>query len=193
MMKMIKGLLDRIVFAVGVLLFMQVPHFIDQYEQRLGGYYQAQVKHLEQYQNIANQQHQGSLSALIREFESSVKPSVQQTAAHLRTLDEQAKALKKDVDVLANDSFVEKVSHMVVSVKVDIAHAVIQSYTPAFPLTLAALVCGLLGGVLLSLVLNACFNLPKLFRVKPKDTKKHAPSDIKRRVEPTIMRTSRAV
>ena len=46
-------------FAAGVLLFMQVPHLIDQYEQRLGGYYQAQVNHLEKYQQIAERQHRG--------------------------------------------------------------------------------------------------------------------------------------
>ena len=75
----------------------------------------------------------------------------------------------------------------------DIAQAVISSYTPAFPLTLAALVCGLLGGVLLSLLFNACFNLPKLLSVQSKAPKKHAPNNVKRRVEPTIMRPSRAV
>jgi len=35
-MRVIKGLLDRIIFAAGVLLFMQMPHVIDLYEQRLG-------------------------------------------------------------------------------------------------------------------------------------------------------------
>ena len=30
---MIKDLLDKICFAVGVMVFLQLPHFIDQYTQ----------------------------------------------------------------------------------------------------------------------------------------------------------------
>jgi len=192
-MNIIKGLLDRIIFAVGVLLFMQVPHFIDQYEQRLGGYYQAQVKNLAQYQQIANQQHQGNLSALIDEFESSSKRSVQQTGSHVREMSEQTEQLKNDVLVLASDSFIMKFSHVVTTLKVDIARAVIQTYKPAFPLSVEGLVCGLLGGVILSLLFNALFSFPKILSTKTDQTKKLPTSTkVKQRVEPTIMRPSRA-
>ncbi len=191
-MNIIKGLLDRIIFAIGVLLFMQVPHFIDQYEQRLGGYYQAQVKNLAQYQQIANQQHQGNLSALIDEFESSSKRSVQQTGNHVLEMSEQTEQLKNDVMVLANDSFVIKFSHVVTTLKVDIARAVIQTYNPAFPLSVEGLVSGLLGGVVLSLLFNALFGFPKIFSTKTNTTKKSSGTKVKQRVEPTIMRPSRA-
>lgn len=191
-MNIIKGLLDRIIFAIGVLLFMQVPHFIDQYEQRLGGYYQAQVKNLAQYQQIANQQHQGNLSALIDEFESSSKRSVQQTGNHVREMNEQTEQLKKDVTVLASDSFVKKFSHIVTTLKVDIARAVMQTYKPAFPLSVEGLMCGLLGGVVLSLLFNALFSFPKIFSTKTNPPQKSSSTRVKQRVEPTIMRPSRA-
>ncbi len=56
-MFILKGLVDRVLFAVRVLLFMQVPHFVDQYTQSLSGYYQAQANYLDQYQQIAKKQY----------------------------------------------------------------------------------------------------------------------------------------
>ena len=192
-MSILKGLLDRIIFAAGVLLFMQVPHLIDQYEQRLGGYYQAQVNHLEKYQQIADRQHRGDLSALIYEFESSAKPSVQQTAKNVREISQQAEQYKRDVQVLANDSLLVKLSHLATTLNIEIAQAVMQTYSPAFPLSVEGLICGLVGGILLSLMFNVLFNFPNLFKAKPKPAKKPSRNHAKQRVEPTIMRASRAV
>ncbi len=192
-MSIVKGLIDRIIFTLGVLLFMQAPHFIDQYEQRLGGYYQAQLSHLQRYQQIADQQHRGSLSALIEEFESSNQRSVQHTGKNIREIDSQVQQLKTDVDVLANNSFVSKLSYLVTTVKLDIAQAVIKSFKPAMPLSTEAVICGLTGGVLLSLLFNLCFSFPRIPSRKNKQTKKNNVAHAKQRVEPTIMRPTRAV
>ena len=46
-MKALRHLLDKIAFAAGVIIFLQLPHFIDQYTQRLGGYHAAQKLQLD--------------------------------------------------------------------------------------------------------------------------------------------------
>lgn len=191
-MRVIKGLFDRIIFAVGVLLFMQVPHFVDLYEQRLGGYHQAQVEHLQQYQDIANQQYHGDLTALIKEFNSSDKRSVQRTASSILNTKKNLEGLNRDVQVLATKPFVLKLFHLSTRLKFDIAQATMYSLKPAFPLSLEALVCGILGGVLLSLLFNMFFNIPKFLTARNSKPKKQSRSEVKRRIEPTVMRPARA-
>ena len=118
---MIKGLVDRIIFTLGVLVFMQAPHFVDQYTQRLGGFYQAQVKHLNQYQNIANDQFNGDLEALISEFNSSGRESVKQTAGAIQQNRAQVSALKSDLAILENKPFALQVVHLATSIRYDLA------------------------------------------------------------------------
>lgn len=195
-MSFVKGLVDRIIFTFGVLLFMQAPHFIDQYEQRLGGFYQAQINHLQRYQEIADQQHGGNLTDLINDFESSNQSSVQQTGKHIRELNAQAKQLESDVAALTENSFVHKLSYLLTSMKLEIAQAVIKSFRPALPISLEAVICGFIGGLILSCLFNLCFGFSN---GTSKTNKKHkqksnnkTKSNIQHRVEPTIMRPTRA-
>jgi hypothetical protein len=78
-MKIIVGFIDRLFFAAGVLVFLQLPHFIDQYTQRFGGFYDAEKAHLEKYQSIADQNFAGDLKALIRQFKSGGSQAIIQT------------------------------------------------------------------------------------------------------------------
>ncbi len=189
-MFIIKGLLDRVFFAAGVMLFMQVPHLVDQYAQRLGGYYQAQVSHLEQYQQIANKQHQGNLDALIQEFESSARVSVQEAGGNVRSIRDEAHSLKTDVDVFTNQRLVFKLAHLVTGLHYDVAKETIKTYKPGVSLSIEGFVCGVIGGVLLSLLFNTCLFFPKLFKRKQKPASKAKAGS--QRIEPTVMRVSRA-
>ena len=184
-MFIIKGLLDRILFAIGVLLFMQAPHFVDQYTQRLGGFYQAQVEHLRQYQNIADEQFGGDLEALISEFNSSGRESVKQTAGAIQKNKAQIGQLKSDLEVLEGNQFVSKVVHLVSNLHYSVAKETARVFTPGMPFTYEALLCGLLGGILFSVLFYTCAKIPKIFasnKVQPTKTTTH-------RIEPSITRS----
>lgn len=187
-MFIIKGLLDRVLFAVGVLLFMQVPHFVDQYTQRLGGYYQAQVNHLDQYQKIANKQHQGDLDALIREFKSSEKMSVRETGNNISDSRAQAKSVQDDLYVLDHQPLAVKLMHLATGTRYSIAQQTLTHYKPGVPFSIESMICALLGGVLMSMLFNSFLFVPKLFSRKPRQVA----SKSKKRIEPTVTRTVRA-
>ncbi|MFK8026639.1 MAG: DUF2937 family protein [Gammaproteobacteria bacterium] len=187
-MFIIKGLLDRVLFAVGVLLFMQVPHFIDQYTQSLGGYYQAQVTHLAQYQEIANKQHQGDLDALIREFMSSDKASVRETGINISESRAQAKSVQDDLYVLDHQPLAVKLMHLATGTRYSIAQQTLTHYKPGVPFSIESVVCALLGGVLMSVLFNSFLFTPKLLSRKPKKVA----SETKKRIEPTVTRAVRA-
>ena len=184
-MFIIKGLLDRILFAAGVLIFMQAPHFVDQYTQRLGGFYQAQAEHLRQYQNIANDQYGGDLEALIGEFDASGRESVKQTAGAIRENQNQVGKLKSDLDVLEHRPFFAKLVHLTSNMRYSIAKETARVFTPGMPFTLEALVCGLIGGILFSILFYGVAKFPKLFSRQNIQTGKPKP----RRIEPSVMRS----
>ncbi|MDW3094234.1 MAG: DUF2937 family protein [Gammaproteobacteria bacterium] len=187
-MFIIKGLLDRVLFALGVLLFMQAPHFVDQYSQRLGGYYQAQLNHLEQYQKIAQTQHQGNLDLLIQEFASSDKTSVRATGRNISIVREQTKTVKSDLDVLEYKPFVFKVMHLFMSMRYEIAQQTFVNYKPGVPFSIEAFVCALLGGVLMSSLFNSFLFVPRLFKRKPNKISR----PVEKRIEPKVNRVARA-
>ncbi len=187
-MRIVRGLLDRVCFALGVLLFMQVPHFIDQYTQRLGGFYQAQIEHLHQYQDIANKQHQGDLEKLIQEFESSHRNSVREAGTNIRNLHIASQTLKNEVQVLEGNNFVYKIYHLFTGAHYDIAGETLRIYKPGVPLSVEGLLCGFVGGVLLSLLFNALLMMLKI-------SKKSPPTKLNKvlsRIEPSVTRAKRS-
>ena len=187
-MSIIKGLLDRVCFTLGVLLFMQVPHFIDQYTQRLGGYYQAQLGHLSQYQEIAKKQHHGDLELLIQEFESSSRAAVQETGKNIRNIRDNSALLAKEVNVLENKAFVFKLTQIFTGMRYDLAKETLKTYKVGVPLSVEGLICGLLGGVLMSLIFNGCCLFPKLLKPSPTQVQKTSTM----RIEPSVTRSKRA-
>lgn len=181
-MSLIRSLTDRILFAVGLLLFMQVPQFVDQYTQRLGGYLQGQQEQLSRYQSIADHQFSGNLSSLIDDFNVSDKSSVREVGGNINRLAEQIEVMKIDLQVLEQGPFVAKLTHLLLNMKVDVANETIRVYSPGIPISLEGVICGLLGGILLSLIFHWLMKLLS-YRMRPfKATSRPA----EKRVEPRI-------
>ena len=187
-MFIIKGLLDRVLFALGVLLFMQVPHFVDQYTQRLGDYYQAQVNHLDEYQKIAKKQHQGDLDALIQAFMSSDRASLRDTGNNINVTRGQAELFKNDLYILDHKPLTAKLVHLATRTRYDIAEQTLTYYKPGVPFSIESLVCALLGGALMSMLFNSLLFVPKLF----KRNSNKVSTATKKRIEPTVTRVARA-
>ncbi len=183
-MTIIKALFDRLLFTAGVLVFLQLPNFVDQYTQRMGGYYQAQVESFQQYQGIANQQFNGDMQALISEFNSSSRQSVKQTGNAIQNNRDQIEGLKEELYTLENSQFAYKVIHLITSVRYNIARETLRTYTPGVPFTSEALLCGLSGGIIFSVLFGVFARLPKLIWRKQKQVS----SAVKQRIEPSVTR-----
>jgi len=153
-MKIFYRFVDRIVFAVGVLIFLQLPNFIDQYTQRLGGYYDSEKEHLELYQGIADKYYQGDLNKLIDSFKSSNQPGMKETAQELDKISDKVDELEQGVEILQNGTFLRQIGYMIVHVDMKLARGTLKSYTPGMPFTSEGLLSGLIGGVLVSLLFN---------------------------------------
>lgn len=74
MLALIKRYSLQLVFTLSLLLGLQLPHFLNQYESRIQGHYQEAKHQLEQFQSLADIYFQGDLQALIDKHKQSAIP-----------------------------------------------------------------------------------------------------------------------
>ena len=150
-MTFIHGLLQRLLFTIGVMLFMQLPQFIDHYSQQLSGYYLAQQNQLQQFQLIADTNFNGQLDTLIADFKSSLAPAVQDVGKQVLTLQQSLPKLATDLAILTEGSYINKLTYFVTRIDSKLAENTLSLFTPGIPLSQAAIVTGLIGGITLNL------------------------------------------
>lgn len=150
-MTFINGLLQRLLFTFGVMLFMQLPQFIDHYSQQFSGYYLAQQTQLQQFQLIADTNFNGQLATLIADFNASPAPAVQQVGKQVFSLQQSLPVLAADLAILTDGSYINKLRYFITRVDSQLAENTLSLFTPGIPLSQAALVTGLIGGVSLNL------------------------------------------
>jgi len=151
-MTFINGLLQRLLFTFGVMLFMQLPQFIDHYSQQLSGYYLAQQNQLQQFQLIADRNFNGQLDTLIADFKASPAPAVQQVGKQVLTLQQSLPELATDLTILTEGSYINKLTYFITRIDSKLAENTLSLFTPGIPLSQAAIVMGLIGGITLNLL-----------------------------------------
>ena len=150
-MTFIHGLLQRLLFTIGVMLFMQLPQFIDHYSQQLSGYYLAQQNQLQQFQLIADTNFNGQLDTLIADFKSSPSAAVQQVGKRVLTLQQSLPELAIDLVTLTEGSYINKLTYFVTRIDSKLAENTLSLFTQGIPLSQAAIVTGLVGVITLNL------------------------------------------
>ncbi len=162
MMKIFAGFIDRMLFAIGVLALMQLPNFIDQYTQRIGGYYSAEKTHLEKYQSIADDNYAGNIEALISDFKGSSKNAISQTGADIEATLITISDLKDGLAILENHNLPQKIFYLLTNTDINLAKGTMNVFRPGIPFSMDAAICGVLGGILFSLTFNGLIKLPRL-------------------------------
>lgn len=160
-MNIIKQLTDKIFFAAGVIIFLQLPHFIDQYTQRVGGYSASKNQQLEKYTSIASNGYNGDIDKLINSFKSSNDPAVQETGKNIEEIQTDSFLLKEELQILETEGLFRKIIFLITNTRIDLARGTIKNFQPGVPLNLWALAYGLFGGILFSLIFNGFLFIPK--------------------------------
>jgi len=169
-MKIVKQLLDKIFFTIGVIVFLQLPHFIDQYTQRIGGYSESQTQQLNNYQSIADNNYNGSLDSLIKGFYQSQDAAVRQTGENIKATQADVITLKNEINILENEGLFKKIVFLTTNLRITIAKGTLGAFQPGIPLSLWAMAYGLFGGILFSLLFNGATKVPRLV-IKKKKTR----------------------
>lgn len=157
---MLLGLLDRIIFTCGVVVFLQLPAFIDQYTHRLGGFHRAQQAQIANFQDIANNNYAGDLDKLIADFAASDKPSIRDTAKNIQSSRNNAEAIQTELKVLETHSLTQKLFFLVTNLRYPLANDTLKQFNPSIPLNIQSLLYGLIGGILASLLFFVFIRFP---------------------------------
>ncbi|MFM2482119.1 DUF2937 family protein [Celerinatantimonas sp. YJH-8] len=151
-MKFLANLFDRLLFIAVFLIAMQLPHFIDLYQQRLEGFAQATQQQLDQFQQMAQQQQQPSLDLFIEQMLASDDAAARQTGQLIEQTNQQNTQLQKAVVALDSSNLFAQVWAVIRYLKPDLISATLKQYHSAITLTLPALSCGLIAAVIVSLL-----------------------------------------
>jgi hypothetical protein len=144
-----EGFLDRLLCVVGAVLFSQLPEFIQQYLQRLGGHLDEARHQLEQFREAAAKSNL-TLDQLIARTLGSAEPTVARLGGIMRETVARVDALAAADAAIRQASIFARPFVFLRHLDFSIAQATWSIFKPAVPTTLEGLVYAA-GGVLLAL------------------------------------------
>jgi len=153
-----------LIAAAALLLGVQLPGFVSQYEQRLDAHLSEAGVHLRGYQEIADRFFGGSLAALLAKHEQSPDPVFRAEAKPLRQLFERFQHFSEEKQALET-ALPGKLLHLARRGDRDLIGETWRNFSYAVPLDAAALTTGfvvMLGVV--SLIELARLGLRRLIR-----------------------------
>jgi len=163
----LKNLLDKLFFAGCLLLGIQVPNFIIQYQQNITAHYQEAVSQLQQYQFIADRFYAGNMQELLLGHRTNAVAAIRAEAQIIADLIQRNEYLQQEVSALQDRGLVQQLLHLAEHLDVKLANEVLLNYSISVPLNSDAIVVGLVLAFLASIVVHLLFAaLLLLFRSK---------------------------
>lgn len=149
-----KNLIDKIIFAIAVILGLQIPNFIGQYQQRLGGHLDEAVRNLKGFESISEDTvGTTDLNELVTHYQQG-DSDVQLIAEKLTDDMARTEQLGKLVENLQTAGIFGRLKHLVVDLEGPIARATLQDYQAGLPITPEALIYALVFGIIATLIFN---------------------------------------
>jgi len=151
---MVAGYLRLIVFAVGLLVGVQLPGFVDQYVKRVGAHQSEAARDFSGFQQTADKFFGGDVPALIAHHAANPDAAFKDEAADIRTLYERLTALTAELAALRGP-FPSQLFHMLFRGNPEILAETRAAYSYTVPLNPSAVVCGVALGACAALLSEA--------------------------------------
>ncbi len=143
----IESLVDRIISVTGAIIFAQMPAFIVQYQQRLGGHVD-ELKHLiDKYKSYAASNNRTLDEYINVHLQSSVKEFAstgQLMAENLERFNELGKALKE----LADSTGLIRLFMFFKNIDIDIYRGTMKNFVPGITFSTDAVLYGITGVII---------------------------------------------
>ena len=170
-MRLIRGLIDRLLLLAATITGGLVPGFISQYRQRLGGRLDQALADLAPWQQLANLYHHGHLSELIQYHLKSDDPTFHAEGAIIQSLAESVERLQIAVDALHTSLF-RQIAYLSTHTDPELARATLGDWVPTFALSVEGIVFALVFALALWLIFHALWHLVTLLiRSREKNAK----------------------
>ncbi len=151
------GILRRyftvLVACIGLLLGLQLPNFVDQYEKRVDAHLREVLANFQPIQEVANRYTNGSIEQLIEMHRKSDKKAFQDEGTAIENIYQRKLRFQAEADALKT-SLPYKILHVVFHHDRDILDETLAQYTYTVPLNEDALVVGGAVTVLILLALE---------------------------------------
>ncbi len=130
------------VVSVSLLLGIQIPNFVDQYQKRVNAHQIEVSKNLAVFQIIADQFYKGSIESLIHKHENSLDSTFQMEANAIRSIYERKKHF--DLEALAlQNSLWGRVWHVFLEGDTEVFEETMNNYSASILLNKDAMVFAL--------------------------------------------------
>lgn len=159
---MLVNTLDRLLLLASILLFTQLPHFMDQYTQRIAGHYEVEQAYLDRFQDIADEFFHGDLNLMVRDFKTSRQGSIVRIGELIEGSMLRVEALQQALSVLRGDNFLQKLAYLATTPDREVAKGTAMDFQPGMPFSMEAVLCGASGGLLSVLLFALSVRFPRL-------------------------------
>ncbi len=162
-----------IIAIAAVLIGVQLPNFVTQYEQRLDAQYTEAMIYYNEYKAIADKYLDGDMEALIATHEMSSNEIFQAEAVPIRELVRRVELYRFERQQL-NSSFVEQLWFIATEANAELRTNTWQQYSYNVPMTQRAVVTGVLSALVVILFFDVCIGGCKyvIRRTRRKATRK---------------------
>ncbi|MEO7775384.1 MAG: DUF2937 family protein [Steroidobacteraceae bacterium] len=150
-MAILRGILDRIVLVVAILVAGCAPSFVAQYRQRVSGRLDQVIADLQPFQQIADRLHGGSLQNLIQHHLASSDATFHAEGAAIQTMVNAEVSLRAMIRGLDAD-LVHQIGYLVANQDPVITRATWEIFQPGFALNTESLIFAVGCGVLIWLL-----------------------------------------
>jgi hypothetical protein len=151
---MLAGYVRLIVFAIGLLVGVQVPSFVDQYAKRVSAHQIEVAGNFRGFQETADRNFGGSVGALISHHAASVDQVFQDEAKAIRDMYGRLLALSAELAALRGP-LIAQVIHIILHPNREILDETLSAYTYTVPLSPSGIISGVTLGACLAILIES--------------------------------------
>lgn len=155
---MIRSYLRLTLFALGLLVGIQVPAFIEAYERHVEARRLEAQQSLLGFQDTAGRFFEGNLNALVEHYRASDDPVIQSDARSVAALVERARLLDREWRIMQGPWYAQA-WHVLIGADQDLRRQVWSSYRFQVLLAPEAIAWGLCSALLLAWVIESIYLL----------------------------------
>jgi len=147
-----------ILFCSGLLIGIQVPAVVDQYEKRIDAHLTEALQIFAGFQQTADRYFNGSVQNLVKHYEGSDDPVFNNDARNIRYILERVAALQAEAQTL-QQAALWRVLHVITAPDKQIIQQTMEQYSYMILIDPQALIWGVICGFLIAILLEAILHL----------------------------------
>jgi hypothetical protein len=151
---MIAGYVRLIVFAIGLLVGVQVPSFVDQYVKRVSAHQIEVANNFKGFQETADRYFGGNVEALIAHHAASPDPVFENEAKIIREMYDRLRSLSAELAAL-HGPLIEQIVHVIFRSDRKILDETRSAYTYTVPLNPLGIAAGITLGACLAILIES--------------------------------------